>query len=172
MLAVTSIFTALMVTNSFGDSKKLVLSMVWLYYFSVFMVIGTMCAIICKYQYFRKYPVNYISLAVYTVFHTYLVGACSSFYDPSTVLTAAICTMTMFIGLTTYAIFTKTDMTYLGGFLVTGGWMIFLFIIFMSFFRVPKIAYTIFIMIIVCFLSLWIIYDTQLIVGGNKYNEL
>lgn len=49
MLAVTSIFTALMVTNSFGDSKKLVLSMVWLYYFSVFMVIGTMCAIVCKY---------------------------------------------------------------------------------------------------------------------------
>ena len=46
---VTSGFTAAMVNNAFGDSKELVLSMIGLYYFSMFMVIATMCAIICKY---------------------------------------------------------------------------------------------------------------------------
>ena len=49
MLLVTSGFTAAMVNNAFGDSKELVLSMIGLYYFSMFMVIATMCAIICKY---------------------------------------------------------------------------------------------------------------------------
>lgn len=169
MLAFTSAFTAAMVNNAFGDSKEIVLSMIGLYYFSMFMVIGTMCAIICKYQYFRKYPANYISLFVYCIFHTYLVGALSAFYDKTTVMQAALATMGMFLSLTTYAVFTKTDMTYMGGFLSTGFTMVILFIVFMSFFRISSIAYTILILIMICFLSIWIVYDTQIIVGGNKY---
>lgn len=160
MLFVTVCFTAAMVNDAFGDSKELVMSMPLLYYFSMFMVIGTMIAIICFYKTFRKYPLNYISLFIYTIFHTYLVGAMSAFYTKETVLIAAISTMTMFITLTTYAVFTKTDMTYLGGFLSTAFMMVILFIIFLSFFRIPSIMYTLLIMVLICFLSLWIIYDT------------
>ena len=160
MLFITVCFTAAMVNDAFGDSEELVMSMPLLYYFSMFMVIGTMIAMICFTGTFRKYPLNYISLFVYTTFHTYLVGAISVFYTKETVLIAAICTMAMFVTLTTYAVFTKTDMTYFGGFLSTAFMMIILFIIFLSFFRIPSIVYTIFIMILICFLSLWIIFDT------------
>lgn len=172
MLAFTSAFTAAMVNDAFGDSRKLVLSAIGLYYFSMFMVIATMCAIICKYQTFRKYPLNYISLGVYTFFHTYLVGAASVFYDKSTVLAAALATLTMFVTLTTYAVFTKTDITMMGGFLSTAFMMVIMFIIFMSFFQISSVLYSALICIMICLLSVWIVYDTQIIVGGNKYNEL
>ena len=106
---------------------------------------------------------------MYTIFHSYLVGAASSFYDKTTVLTAALATLGMFISLTAYAVMTKVDLTYMGGFLSTGVTMVLMFIIFMSFFRISNVAYTIFILIMICFLSLWIVYDTQIIIGGNKY---
>ena len=41
----------------------------------------------------------------------------SAFYTKENVLIAAMCTMTMFITLTTSKVFTKTVMTYFGGFL-------------------------------------------------------
>lgn len=172
MLTFTTAFTAAMVNDTFGDSKKMVLSMIGLYYFSIFMVIGTMCAIICRYQTFRKYPLNYISLAVYTVFHTYLVGACSAFYEKQTVMQAAVCTLAMFLALSTYAVFTKTDITYMGGFLSSASMMVFIFIIMMSFFTINSYMYTILIFVMICLLSVWIVYDVQLIVGGNKFSEL
>ena len=50
MLFVTVCFTAAMVNDAFGDSKELVMSMPLLYYFSIFMVIGTMIAIVCFYK--------------------------------------------------------------------------------------------------------------------------
>jgi len=45
------------------------------------------------------------------------VSFSTSFYPGNTVLTAAIITVAMFIGLTTYSYYTKTDFTLLGGML-------------------------------------------------------
>ena len=172
MLGFTSAFTAGMVTDYWGDSEEIIMKRVWLYYFSIFMVIATMIAIVCNYNTFKKVPLNYISLAVYTFFHTYLVGACSTFYDQQTVLLAAVATMTMFATLTVYAVFTKTDITYYGGAMSSAFMMVVIFIIFMSFWRINNMTWTIVCLIMVVFMSLWIVYDTQIIVGGNKYSEL
>jgi FtsH-binding integral membrane protein len=140
-----------------------------LYYFSLFMVIAIMIGMTCFYKKCRAYPLNYILLGTYTVFHTYLIGAMSTFYTKETVMVAAIATMLMFITLTVYAVFTKTDMTKFGGLMCVGSVMMVFFIIIVSMFNVPSIVGVVLICVMIALMSMWIVYDTQLIVGGNKY---
>lgn len=160
MLLVTVAFTACMVNDAFGDSKKIVLSNMWLYYFSLIMVIGIMIGMICLYKKCRAYPLNYILLGTYTIFHTYLVGAVSSFYTPQSVLVAAVATMLMFITLTVYSIYTKVDMTKLGAFLSVGSVMVLFFIIIIVLFDVPSIVGVVLTCLMIALLSMWIVYDT------------
>ena len=72
----------------------------------------------------------------------------------------------MFIALTAYACATKRDFTYFGGALSVASMMIVVIAIIFSFF-VGKIGWLIIIGILTVLLSIWIIYDTQLIVGGK-----
>jgi FtsH-binding integral membrane protein len=134
------------------------------------MVIGIMIGMSCFYKKCRAYPRNYILLGTYTVFHTYLIGAMSSFYTPETVLIAAIATMLMFITLTIYAVFTKTDMTKFGGLMYVGTIMVIFFVIIVSLFNVPSIVGVVLTCVLIALMSMWIVYDTQLIVGGQKYD--
>ena len=63
-------------------------------------------------------------------------------------------------------------MTYMGGLLTTATMMAILILILFSFFM-SKIGYLIMLGIIICLLSMWIVHDTQLIVGGkHKAAEL
>jgi len=63
-----------------------------------------------------------------------MVGALVPQYDAQTVMMAAECTMAMFIALTAYACFTKTDITKMGGFLCSSCMMVFMFILMYSLF--------------------------------------
>ena len=74
--------------------------------------------------------------------------------------------MGMFIALTGYACVTKTDMTYMGGLLSTLTMMVVLILILFSFFM-GAVAYLILIGVLIALLSLWIVHDTQLIIGGK-----
>lgn len=172
MLGVTTAFTALMVTDSFGDSKSIVMSMPGLYYLSLIMVIGIMLGMTCFYKRCRKVPLNYILLGTYTIFHTYLIGAMSAFYSKDSVLISAAATMTMFVALTIYAVRTKTDMTRFGGLLYVGTMLTVFCILVLALFPVSSYFYPVLICILVGLLSIWIVYDTQMIIGGNKYHEL
>lgn len=160
MLSVTVLFTTVMVTDALGDSKAFVANNLGLYFFSLVMVIGIMCAMMCHYKKFRKYPLNYIALGTYTIFHTYLVGAMSCQYSASSVLQAAVATLLMFVSLTVYACYTKTDMTKYGGLMAVGTVMLVFFIIMVSLFKVPSIMGTVLTCVMICFLSIWIVYDT------------
>jgi len=103
---------------------------------------------------------NYILLGTYTFFHSYLIGAMSVFYSRESVMIAATATMAMFIALTIYAIRTKTDMTMMGGALYSGTMMVVVLIIVLSIFNVSSIFSPILICILICLLSVWIVYDT------------
>jgi FtsH-binding integral membrane protein len=149
-----------------------VLSNIGLYYFSLVVVIVIMIGMTCFYKKCRKVPMNYILLGTYTFFHTYLIGAMSVFYSRESVMISASATMAMFISLTIYAIRTKTDMTKMGGALYSGTMMVVVLIIILSIFNVSSIFSPILICILICLLSVWIVHDTQIIIGGNKYAEL
>lgn len=107
----------------------------------------------------------------FTLCESYLVGWIAAFYDPVTVILAAALTASITFVLTVYACTTKTDFTIYGGILWILGWALFAFgILFFAFsgpnFTTGLIIYSI---LGVCLYGVYLIYDTQLIMGGKKY---
>lgn len=89
-----------------------------------------------------------------------MVGALVPQYDKETVIMAAVTTMAMFIALTLYAAFTKTDVTKMGGFLASASMMIFIFIMMYSLFFRSKVLNMLICCVVVALLSVFIVYDT------------
>ena len=116
----------------------------------------------------RKFPINYILLFAFTLSMSFYCLIFCAFFDPQDVIAAAILTIAATIGLTVYAIRTKDDFSYLGG-------LLFCFM-FLSIFTIGFyfwIRATIFWLALgVLVYSLYIIYDTQLIMGnvGIEYS--
>jgi FtsH-binding integral membrane protein len=110
----------------------------------------------------RKFPINYILLFAFTLSMSFYCLIFCAFFDPQDVIAAAILTIAATIGLTVYAIRTKDDFSYLGG-------LLFCFM-FLSIFTIGFyfwIRATIFWLALgVLVYSLYIIYDTQLIMGN------
>ena len=116
----------------------------------------------------RRFPINYILLLSFTLCMSFYCTIFCALFDPQDVIVAAIVTTAATIGLTIYAIKTKEDFSYLGGLLFC-----FIFIVACTigfFFWVQLLA--IWIALGVLVYSLYIIYDTQLIIGnvGIEYN--
>ena len=120
----------------------------------------------CSYKAARTAPLNSVLLGIYTAAHAYLVGAVIPQYEAEIVVAAALCTIAMFVGLTAYACFTKTDLTAMGGFLCTLTMMLFMFFILNWILRI-KMLHLLLVLAAIALLSIWIVYDTQIIVGGK-----
>ena len=73
MLIVTAVWVTL-VYSSVG-LKSWVLSNLWLYWITLILSICIMCSMMCAVRHFREVPMNYITLAVFTVTHAYFVAA-------------------------------------------------------------------------------------------------
>lgn len=80
---------------------------------------------------------------------------------------AAAATLAMFVGLTGYACFTKHDITMKGGLLTTAGMMVFIFTLFFFIMGGNTIWHMIICVVVIMLLSVYIVYDTQIIVGGK-----
>ena len=117
----------------------------------------------------REVPTNYILLLVFTLSEGYLVSYLTAMYnDKNIVIVAAGLTLGVTIGLTIYAFFTKTDYTYLGAFLATAGCLLILGCIacfWMHFYWL----YMIYCVLGLIIYSFYLVYDTQLIMGGKRY---
>ena len=116
----------------------------------------------------RRFPINYILLLSFTLCMSFYCTIFCALFDPQDVIVAAIVTTAATIGLTIYAFKTKEDFSFLGGLLFC-----FIFIVACTigfFFWVQLLA--IWIALGVLVYSLYIIYDTQLIIGnvGIEYN--
>ena len=116
----------------------------------------------------RKVPLNYFLLFLFTFFECLLISSIVIKFDPQTVGIAAILTGVMSIALTVYACTTKTNLTILGG-IVFVGIIALIFAVILNFFFQNKIFEIIISYIIVIVYSIFLIYDTQLIVGNGRY---
>lgn len=128
----------------------------------VFVVFG------CCRETARRVPINYILLFSYTLCMSFYLSLICSYFETEIVISALILTCGATIGLTIYASTTKTDFTYCGAFLFA-----FVIIIILTIPLFIWTGYYIFCCTIgILIYSLYIIYDTQLILGefGNKYN--
>ena len=73
------------------------------------------CAMICVKSLSRTVPTNYILLFVFTFCETFVVAHICAYYSPEIVIAAMFMTAAIVVGLTIYALTTKTDFHILGG---------------------------------------------------------
>ena len=133
-----------------------------------------MCTLLCCRKNAIEVPRNYILLGVFTLCMAYMVGMVASTYDANVVVMAAISTFAITLAITVYAMTTKRDFTWLGSMIWVFSTMFFLFFIFWS--TAPNhwggrypgmwIVYNLFGVLIY---SVYLIYDTQLVAGGKRY---
>ena len=114
----------------------------------------------------RHKPYNYIILALFTIFLSYNLGVISSYYDTNTLFLASSCTCIITLGLTLFAFQTKYDFTGFGPYILS----LLLILIFMgiiSIFIKNDIYNIIYSCLGALIFSFYIIFDTQLIIGGK-----
>jgi FtsH-binding integral membrane protein len=128
--------------------------------------VAIICYISCNPAVMKKVPTNYIILLVFTVLESVLVGVICCAYQTQSVVLAFGVTMAIFLGLTAYAFTTKNDFTGMGGYLFAG--LLGLFICGLIFCLFPsEHAMVIQAGFGAILFSFYIVYDTQLIMGGN-----
>lgn len=138
-----------------------------------FFIIGTfviMIALVCCESVSRKFPLNMILLFVFTVFESFLVGCISSVYNLDTVIIAMGITAAVVVAVTIFAFQTKYDFTGFGVYLMVFVLILFIFGIISIFIR-SKIIEIIYASLGAGIFSMYIIFDTQLMLGGkHKYS--
>lgn len=172
-LVITSIFICLSFVPAINDyitRPEFSRGPFFISFLILFLIITiTVCIMFsCFRETARKFPTNYILLLSFTLSMSFYCLIFCAFFDPQDVIAAAILTIAATLGLTVYAIKTKDNFTYLGGLLFC---FMFLSIFTIGFFFWIRV--TVFWLALgVLVYSLYIIYDTQLIIGdvGNKYN--
>ena len=127
-------------------------------------------ALVCFRSIGRTVPTNYILLTIFTMCEGYAVSYSCAMTSPRIVFMAATMTLMITISLTIYAMTTKNDFTYCGGMLFICGMVMFVVAIFLLFTNNP-VAHIIYSAFGVILYGIYLIYDTQLIMG-NKQHEL
>ncbi|XP_053606659.1 protein lifeguard 1-like [Plodia interpunctella] len=126
-------------------------------------------SMICCSEVRRKAPMNLIFLGLFTVATGYMLGVITSTYNVDSVMIAVGITAAVVLSLTLFALQTKYDFTGMGGSLLCA-----LVILLMMGIMCPimpnKTLNILYASIGALIFSLYIVYDTQLMLGGNhKY---
>ena len=138
-----------------------------LVFFIVFFTVTIIVAIVfgCCRETARTVPINYILLFSFTLCMSFYCLLLTSFFKPKEVVSAVILTFGATVGITIYAAKTSDDFTYCGAFLFA-----LLFILVFSFILFWWVGFIIFYLILgILIYSLYIIYDTQLIIGNKTF---
>lgn len=98
----------------------------------------------------------------------YLVAAVAAVSEPEAVLAAAFSTAAIVIAITVFVWFSKSDFTYLAPIIICIGMSMFMLSIFIFAFHF-KALHMVYCALAVILFSLYLIFDTQLILGGKRY---
>eukprot|EP00331_Platyophrya_macrostoma_P030336 CAMPEP_0176446492 /NCGR_PEP_ID=MMETSP0127-20121128/24363_1 /TAXON_ID=938130 /ORGANISM="Platyophrya macrostoma, Strain WH" /LENGTH=245 /DNA_ID=CAMNT_0017832547 /DNA_START=24 /DNA_END=761 /DNA_ORIENTATION=- len=132
----------------------------------------SMCVVFCCKNVARDVPTNYILLGIFTFTEAYSVAVICTIYQlqgmGDLVLMAAIMTAAMTFALTLYACTAKHDFTIYGGILFIISCAMLLLVIF-SIFTQNLFLHALICALGVIFYGIYLIYDTQLIIGGGTY---
>lgn len=147
-----------------------------LVYGAMILSLVLICVMTCFQKQMRIFPTNYILLFSFTACEGVLVGFISASYTVSSVIGCVGITMLIFGGLTVYAWTTKSDFTGMGPYLYGALISVMIFGMCMGLARYAfgwqiaglEMGYDIACILIFVF---YIIYDTQLIVGGDHKHQ-
>jgi FtsH-binding integral membrane protein len=117
----------------------------------------------------NKVPNNYIILGIFTFCEAFIVACICGFYDPVTVLIAAVMTLGMTVALTAYAMTTKKDFTTSVGIMIVFLVAAMMFAFFIPFFFHSRLTEVIVAVVFIIIYGIYLVIDTQLILGSGKY---
>ncbi|XP_071451123.1 protein lifeguard 1-like [Hetaerina americana] len=132
--------------------------------YGVFLVV--LIALSCCESVRRKYPTNFICLVILTFAMSYMMGTMAAFYDTQAVLMAAGITAIVCFSLSVFAFQTKWDFTIMSGALLAA-MVVFLIFGIICIFIPGKAMLLVYCSIGVLLMSVYLVYDTQLMMGGN-----
>jgi FtsH-binding integral membrane protein len=164
-LLITTAIVSLVIFNS--NIKLFFYTHSWIVWLLVFASFIPILILTCVPNVTRSFPLNLILLAIFTVIEAFLLGVISSAYDTNSVFIAVVLTALVVISLTLFAFQTKYDFTGAGVYL-------FVFLIVLLFFgivclivrsRILEIFYAASGALL---FSFYIVFDTQLMIGGNQ----
>lgn len=139
----------------------------WMFWSAWILTIVFMIAIACCENARRSYPLNFILLGLFTLCESYLIGVVSAHYKVNEVLMAMGIVAVVSLAITLFAFQTKYDFTMMGGCLFVAVIVLLCFGILTIFFH-SKILRLIYACIGALIFGLYLVMDTQLMMGGNK----
>ncbi|XP_063216608.1 protein lifeguard 3-like isoform X2 [Bacillus rossius redtenbacheri] len=119
----------------------------------------------------RQHPHNIILLVVFTLAMAYMAGVISAAYNVVDVFMAMGITAAVCLGISLFAIQTKWDVTAYGIYLFVASWVILIFgiiSIFVAIYAQSMIMNLVYSGLVALLFSMYLVYDTQQIVGGRK----
>ena len=133
----------------------------------IILIVSTFCC----FDLIRRSPYNWFYILIMTIIITYFFGFLSLGYSEQSLLLCGLSTFILFSGLTIYSFQTKVDYTTKGNILLLS----LLGLIMVGFFSqcLPSgipFMHIIYPVIGSLIFSFYIIYDTQMILGKNKFN--
>ena len=147
---------------NYEPAKEFVRDYYWLTYVCIIIGIGISCSLVCCIKNARQVPKNYILLAMFTMCWAYMVAGFTQWFEGPDVVIAAILTAAMTVGLTLFACFCKMKLTWLWG--VMAGMSLAVWPLIILLFLFPsKLLFTVIAFFIIILTSIYIIYDTKLI---------
>lgn len=175
ILIVQLLWTVLIATPFQFVGNKWLASNHWLQTLALVMGLGVICALSCCRDAARTWPTNEILLLAFTTCQGIVVGfVCAHFSWQSVILAMGI-TLVVFLVLTAYATFTETDFTGYGIYLIVAlgvfvSWSFAILFLLMAGVALPW-TLLIFDLCGVLLFSMFVVYDTQLILGGKHEHQ-
>ncbi|CAH8538673.1 unnamed protein product [Schistosoma guineensis] len=145
----------------------------WFYYLAYAIFFVTYLVLGCIVSVRRRFPGNYICLAVFTLALSYMAGSIGAFYGAEAALISVALTFALCICITLFAMQTRFDFTMCSGFLFVFSCVVMLTgiaIMIVYFVLGPnKILQGVYSGILTLLFGLYLAYDTQLIMGGREF---
>lgn len=154
-------------------TKDFISSNIWLLWLSLAISFACMITFACCPSTMRTFPLNYIIMTLFTLAEGVLVGVICSYYTIQSVLMALGTVAVITVALSIFAIQTKWDFTGWGPYLMVATLVLLIFGFIVAFFPYNTVATKIYCGIGALLFSFYLVYDTQLIVGGDhRKNQL
>jgi len=142
-----------------------------MWWIALVIMIVSLISLACCEGVRRKTPHNFIFLGLFTLAEGFMLGAVTANYRADEVLMAVGVCAAITLGLTIFAFQTKIDFTAMGGVLIAVLMCFMIFGLIALFFPASRTLNLVYASIGCIIFSLYIIYDTQLMVGGShKYS--
>ncbi|CAK1544879.1 unnamed protein product [Leptosia nina] len=168
-LLVTMGFIALFVFHE--PTIQFVRQNTYLFWVALAVVFVSMIAMACCDNVRRTTPMNFIFLFIFTLAQSFLLGVATSSFEINEVFMAVGITAAVCLGLTLFAFQTKWDFTLIGGGLVAASMVLLMFGLIAIFIPSNNIVRLVYASLGVLLFSLYLVYDTQLMMGGkHKYS--